>query len=146
LNKATKYYDDAHKLKPGEHELFLAQIRAQDSLDHYLELEHAVEARAKIPPPSAASEPAKPAENIANNAALIAMVQAEMPESVLLTYVETVQDPKFDASANGLIEMGRGNVPPNVIAAVQKRMIASPARKGPSPVKRSSAVAKTQSQ
>ncbi len=143
LNKATKYYDDAHKLKPGEHEFSLAQIRAQDSLDHYLELEHAIEARANTPPPSSAPTPesSKPAENVANNAALVAMAQAKMPESVLTTYVQTVQEPKFDVSANGLIELGKGNVPPNVIAAVQKRMVASSSgtRKAATPVKRSAA-------
>jgi hypothetical protein len=125
LNKATKYYDDAHKLRPGEHELFLAQIRAQDSLDHYLEIEHALELRAHAPvreqnPPV----PSKPAADVADNAQLIALVQAKMTEPVLLAYVQGVQDPKFDVSATGLLEMRRAGVPLDVIAAAQKRMLA----------------------
>jgi hypothetical protein len=135
LNKASKYYDDARKMKPSERELLLAQIRVQDSLDHYLEVEHYLASRKGLSSqrasekalvgvqPGAATMPGSAAaQNVANNAALIALQKAGMPEGVLTTFVNTASEPKFDVSANGLIELGLAKIPGTVIEAVQKRM------------------------
>ncbi|HEX3682598.1 MAG TPA: hypothetical protein VHU83_08630 [Bryobacteraceae bacterium] len=149
LNQASKYYSDARKLKPDDRELLLAQIRVQDSLDHYLEIQHFVEtmqsAKNQNPgPDTSAPEPAKQ-DNIADNRALIDMVNANMAESIMLTFVQTAADPKFDTSANGLLVLARGKVPSSVIQAVQKRMaaLANGSQKSAATVKRSSAVEKT---
>jgi hypothetical protein len=139
LNKASKYYDDANKLRPNEREFRLAQIRAQDSLDHYLEIQHYLQTRSKgatTATPTAAnpgvSQPATQnsaktgetpsTENATNNAALIEMAQAGMTEKIMITFVRTAPDPKFDVSANGLLQLGRAKIPPSVIEAVQQRM------------------------
>ncbi len=157
LNKASKDYDDARKAKPGEREILLAQIRAQDSLDHYLEIQHYVQNRFKqVPPgqqisgksktPQTGSQNSGKAvegpleENVANNAALIEMAKAGMADSVLVTFVRTAPEPKFDISASGLLQLARAKIPSSVIEAVQKRMTAPAAqhavRRGAAPAKR----------
>jgi hypothetical protein len=137
LNKGSKYYDDARKLEPREREFLLAQIRVQDSLDHYLEIQHYLKKAPITAAPTRPAEKAQPTtqtaqngqqradadrENTANNAALIEMMRANMPEAVLVTFVQTAADPKFDVSANGLLQLARASVPAKVIEAVQKRM------------------------
>ncbi len=144
LNKASKFYTDAKNVKPAEHEILLAQIRAQDSLDHYLEIQHFLQNRPKEPAAeapvkevkAAAAGPAggsgsaavTPAENSANNAALIDMAKEGLPESVLITFIQTVPDPKFDVSSNGLLQLARAHVSGPVIQAIQKQMAKPPAR------------------
>lgn len=151
LNKASKFYSDAKNVKPAEHEILLAQIRAQDSLDHYLEIQHFLQNRPKNPAPDAPVTEVKtspaapapgvapgtapgstpPAENAANNAALVDMVKEGLPESVMITFVQTASEPKFDVSANGLMQLARAKVPSAVITAVQKQMTAKPAAPAP---------------
>ncbi|MCU1258450.1 MAG: hypothetical protein JWO80_1335 [Bryobacterales bacterium] len=131
LNKSSKYYDNAHQAKSGEREIFLSQIRVQDSLDHYLEIQHYLQNRAAAAPlvspgssqkPAKAVDPSAPDVHGSDNAALIEMVKVGMAENVLVTFVRTAPDPKFDASAGGLLQLGRAKVTPAVIEAVQKRM------------------------
>jgi hypothetical protein len=123
LNKATKYYDDAHKVKAGEREIFLAQIRAQDSLDHYLEIQHYLQnhpaqqltEKTTSNPPVASHDP-----EAADNAALIKL--ANLPESIQLAFIQRAKDPKFDVSATGLVQLAQANVKETVINAVMKKM------------------------
>jgi hypothetical protein len=133
LNKATKLYGDAAAQAQSEHEFVLAQIRAQDSLDHYLEIAHYLQSRSAVPespapvaPPPGKNETVKPEggkqEDVADNDGLIAMVQAGLPEAVLLNYVKTAARPKFDVSSGGLIALAKAKVPPSVIQEVQKKM------------------------
>jgi hypothetical protein len=160
LNKASKYYDDARKVEPNERELLLAQIRVQDSLDHYLEIQHYLQARQSSPPPAPSSQnkPAgtvtvtqkkegsgdpPPGDNAADNAALIAMAQESLPEAVMITFVQSAASPKFDVSANGLLQLARGKVPANVIQAVQHKMAAPSAPRRAAPVKPAAATPAT---
>ena len=48
LNKSTKYYDDARKIDGREREFLLAQIRVQDSLDHYLDIQRYIQNRPAV--------------------------------------------------------------------------------------------------
>ena len=121
LNKATKYYSDAHALRREDHQLEFAQLRSQDSLDHFLQVQHYREAKAAATPPTPAPNDSK-AANGTDNDSVIAMVKAKMPESVILKFVQTAPDPKFDASATGLMAMSQAQVPASVIEAVQTRM------------------------
>ena len=132
LNKASKYYADSRKLNPRERELLLAQIRAQDSLDHYLEIEHFVQTRSRTAdPPKPEKSPVAPVtdkdENVADNDALIAMVAAKLPETILVNFVRNAPDPKFDVSANGLLKLVKAGVPATVIEEVQRRSAPAPA-------------------
>jgi len=146
LNKASKNYDDAHKLKPNDREIFLAQIRVQDSLDHYLEVQHYLQSRKAVQETSktlSEKPQEKPAENAADNAALIEMVKAGLDPSVVLTFVQTTPDPNFDTSGKGLLQMAQGKVPAAVIKAVQKRMAQRPGNEpanGTPPIRRSQPV------
>ncbi len=155
LNKGSKYYDDARKLDPKEREFLLAQIRIQDSLDHYLDIQHYLENRPAATAPSAAVEKAPPATqpapaaqppaggsgpDVADNASLIEMARLNIPENVLITYVQTAPDPKFDVSGKGLIQLGRANLSPKVLEAVQKRM--APPAAAPAPAKKAATPAK----
>jgi len=128
LNKATKLYTDAAQAH-NEHEFVLAQIRAQDSLDHYLEIAHYLQSRPSVSESSAPPPPGKQEsvtqEGVADNKGLISMVQAGLPEPVLLNYVRTAASPKFDVSANGLIALSKAKVSATVIQEVQKKMSAS---------------------
>jgi hypothetical protein len=152
LNKATKLYGDAAQAQ-NEHEFVLAQIRGQDSLDHYLEIAHylqnrpAATASTPSPTPSAptpattAVTPAAPAatqEDVPDNNALISMVQAGLAEPVLVSYIMGAVNPKFDVSATGLVALAKAKVPPAVIQEVQKRMgggasSAPPVKRAPAP-------------
>jgi len=130
LNKSTKDYGDAHVLRPEDHQLVLAQLRAQDSLDHYLEVQHYNETKAAEAPAQKANPPASSAssgDNAADNGALIAMVKSKMPDSVIMTFVQTAPNPKFDTSAQGLMALSHAEVPGKIIEAVQKRMSATAA-------------------
>lgn len=122
LNKATASYSDAAKVHDSR-EFTLASMRVKDSLDHLAEIDHYV---ASNPNPSSVTiadgDKPKQVDDVPNNAALIDMVSSGLPESVLLTYVQTVQKPKFDASAQGLMGLSKAKVSPNIISAVQKRM------------------------
>jgi len=149
LNKATKLYGDAAEAQK-EHEFVLAQIRAQDSLDHYLEIAHymqnppAATASSPTPPPAATPavtpvaqpSPAISPEEVPDNNALISMVQAGLGEPVLISYVKGAVKPKFDVSSAGLVALAKAKVPPAVIQEVQKKMStgapsAAPARRAP---------------
>jgi hypothetical protein len=126
LNKASKNYDDAHKLKPNEREILLAQIRVQDSLDHYLEIQHYLQTRQATAKTISPKQPQTRDENAADNAAVIEMAKANMAESVMITFVQTAPDPNFDTSGKGLLQLAKARVPASVIQAVQKRMAGRP--------------------
>jgi hypothetical protein len=156
LNKSTKYYDDASKIDAREREFLLAQIRVQDSLDHYLDIQRyihnrpaatATTADSTIPPqtpgaPGGGAQGGSDRDNVAGNAILIEMAKMPGQEATLLTFVQTTPDPKFDVSPSGLLQLMRANVPAKVIAAVQKRMAPSapaaapPGRTPPAPAKK----------
>ena len=126
LTKASKFYTDASQLKPSEREYFLAQLRAQDSLDHYTEIKHFEQSRK----PSNQVSQAKPSGGSApklgfDNDAVVAMTQQGMDEHIILNFIQNATDPKFDASASGLMELGRERVSANVIGAIQKKMAAT---------------------
>jgi hypothetical protein len=136
LNKASQYYADARKIQPGEREFLLAQIRVQDSIDHYLEIQHFQQNASAAPPAPVKTEVVQPVsqksvdpapkESADDNAALIEMSQANMSEPVMISFVQNSSNPRFDVSSTGLLQLVRGKVPQNVIQAVQKKM--SPAK------------------
>jgi tetratricopeptide (TPR) repeat protein len=154
LNKATKFYGDALKAKPSDREILLAQIRAQDSLDHYLEIQHYLANRPKEPvappvpvttlktpdaaPSATIANPSAPS-NATDNAALIKMASFGLSDDILIAFVKTAPDPKFDVTGNGLIQLATGKVSQNVIKAVLQRMQASST---PAPAHRASAATK----
>jgi len=147
LNKSSKYYSDAAGLQPSEHEFLLAQIRARDSLDHYLEIAHYIQNRPAVssapsPAPAVASPvlatsaaPVAPKKDVADNDALIAMAQAGLPDAVLISFIQNTADPRFDVSAGGLVQLAKAKVPASVIQAVQKKMApaSAPQRRTPAP-------------
>jgi hypothetical protein len=104
--------------------LVFAQLRAQDSLDHYLEVQHYKDEKAAQAPTNETKPATASADNNADNGTLLEMVKASMPEGVILTFVQTAPNPKFDVSAQGLMTLGRARVPTKIIEAVQRRMAA----------------------
>ncbi len=54
------------------------------------------------------------------NADIIKMSEAKLDESIILTAIDS-SEPKFDTSAQGLIELSSAKVPPAVISAMIKR-------------------------
>ena len=142
LNKASKQYAEARKLRPEERELLLAQIRVQDSIDHYLEIQNYLASRKNnpTPPPTpATSTTAAPEDarekDVADNSALIEMAKANMSQSFMLTFVQSASNPKFDTSSKGLLDLVRAHVPEKVISAAQQKMLpARPAHKAAKPV------------
>jgi hypothetical protein len=148
LNKASKAYEDAKNAKPSEREIALSEIRVQDSLDHYLEIQHFLQNRPQPEAPlkseasvvvTRMSDPPPPeppgggqTSSASDNAALVEMAKAGLEENVLLTFVQTAPEPKFDVTVNGLLQLRRANVPNSVIQAVQKRM-AQNAKVSPKP-------------
>jgi hypothetical protein len=137
LNKASLYYSDALKAR-DDRELRLADMRVRDSIDHYLQIEHYASSKPSPAPVRevAAATDTKKADDVADNNALIEMVNSNVQESILLTYVQTVASPKFDISASGLMALSKAKVPPDVISAVQKRMSTTAGTHPPQTVKR----------
>ena len=141
LNKASQKYKQAADLQSHDREFELAQIRVQDSLDHYLEIQHylqnAKQQQTAPTRPTGSVEGTTTAGgglqsgNGADNAKLIQMSAAGLSETVLLTFVRSAADPKFDVSANGLLELAEGKVPEKVIEAVQQRMADPAGKTGP---------------
>lgn len=142
LNKASLYYRDALKVR-DDRELRLADMRVRDSIDHYLQIDHYASSKSAPSPPEkqAGSSTEKKPDDVANNDALIDMVNSNVQESILLTYVQTVESPKFDVSASGLTALSKAKVPPSVIAAVQKRMATQGRTHAPQAAKRTPASA-----
>jgi hypothetical protein len=117
FNEASKDYRAASKLRPGDRDIQLAELRIEDAIDHYLEVQRYREAKTVTPP-----APEKEASNDADNDAVISMVKAKLPESVILNFIKTAPDPKFDVTQKGLIGLSTGGVSGTLIEAEQSRM------------------------
>lgn len=124
LNKASEFYGKAVQLKPNEREFFLAQLRVQDAVDHYVAIQQYLQTHGagKKPEPVVQTASASAGAGAEDNAALIEMTTSGLPEAVVLSYIDGAKDPKFDISAQGLILLSRSKVPAAIIQAVQKKM------------------------
>ncbi len=50
------------------------------------------------------------------------MIRNNVPESVILGFIQDSKDPKFDVSSKGLILLYQAKASANVIQAIQKKM------------------------
>jgi hypothetical protein len=141
LTKAFGAYTDAKEKKPREGYFIEPEIRSQESLDSYLAIEHFKKLASVAKPPVPANVPAPPGPqtpvaqqqvappppppatpNEWNNQMLIALKKQGLPDATLTNLIKSAPNPKFDISAQGILELttnGLGSVIDAVLAKMQ---------------------------
>ena len=71
--------------------------------------------------PSASPPAPQPGERALTNADVLALLDAGLPESVLVAKIATAADVRFDTSAETLVALSQGGVPAAVLTAMVRR-------------------------
>jgi len=114
LQEASIDYGKAIDAKPDEKNFLQPQTRIDTALAHYKTLGDQAAASAQI-----ASAAKAPAADVLTNADVIAMVAAQLDQANILDTIKTSSAVNFDLSAKGQIDLAKGKVSGQIIAAMK---------------------------
>jgi len=115
LQEASIDYGKAIDAKPSEKYFLQPQTRIDTALAHYKTLGDQVAASQQ----KAAAVAAGPPPDALSNADVIAMVGAKLDQANILDTIKTASAVNFDLSAKGQIDLAKGNVNGQIIAAMK---------------------------
>jgi hypothetical protein len=151
LTKAFGAYSEAKEKKPKETYFIQPEIRSQESLDAYIEIDHfrklaaVTPKRAGSPSSTAGTDKSTAPVGTAqaasagasaewNNQTLIALKQKGLSDARLIALIKAAKNPKFDVdSPQGALELASFSDP--VMAAITAKMHPSGGSNSPSPTK-----------
>jgi hypothetical protein len=114
LQEASIDYGKAIDAKPEEKNFLQPQTRIDTALAHYKTLgDEAVASQQKASAP--------PAADVLTNADVIAMVAARLDQGNIIDTIKTSSAVNFDLSAKGQIDLAKGNVNGQIIAAMKQK-------------------------
>ncbi len=116
LQEASIDYGKAIDAKPAEKNFMQPQTRIDTALAHYKTLGD--QAAASVQVAAAKAAPAASAEAL-TNADVIAMVGANLDDANILDTIKQAPAVNFDLSAHGQIDLAKGHVKNNIIAAMK---------------------------
>ena len=99
--------------------------RVQEALVDYQRIKEfhpAVEAESKSVPVGGTGAIDNKGRNALSNRDVIEMVKAGLAEDVIITSIDSAEDPDFDVSPRGLIELGKAKVNKVIMQHIQARM------------------------
>ncbi len=114
LQEASIDYGKAIDAKPEEKNFLQPQTRIDTALAYYKTLgDQAVAVQQKASAP--------PAADVLTNADVIAMVGAKLDQANIIDTIKTSSAVNFDLSAKGQIDLAKGNVNGQIIAAMKQK-------------------------
>jgi hypothetical protein len=114
LQEASIDYGKAIDAKPDEKNFLQPQTRIDTALAYYKTLGDQAAASAQV-----AKAAKAPAADALTNADVIAMVAAKLDQGNIIDTIKTSSAVNFDLTAKGQIELARGNVNGQIIAAMK---------------------------
>lgn len=117
LQEASIDYGKAIDAKPAEKNFMQPQTRIDTALAHYKTLGD--QAAASVQVAAAKTAPAAASAEALSNADVIAMVGANLDDANILDTIKQAPAVNFDLSAHGQIDLAKGHVKNNIIAAMK---------------------------
>jgi hypothetical protein len=117
LQEASIDYGKAIDAKPAEKNFMQPQTRIDTALAHYKTLGD--QAAASVQVAAAKAAPAAASAEALTNADVIAMVGANLDDANILDTIKQAPAVNFDLSAHGQIDLAKGHVKNNIIAAMK---------------------------
>jgi hypothetical protein len=121
LQEASIDYGKAIDAKPAEKNFLPPQTRIDTALAHYKTLGDQAAAAAQSANAAAAKASAPPPADALTNADVIAMVGAKLDQANIIDTIKTSSAVNFDLSAKGQIDLAKGNVNGQIIAAMKMK-------------------------
>jgi hypothetical protein len=118
LQEASIDYGKAIDAKPEEKNFLQPQTRIDTALAYYKTLGDRQAASTQM---AATAATAGPAADALTNADVIAMVAAKLDQGNIIDTIKTSSAVKFDLSAKGQIDLAKGNVNGQIIAAMKQK-------------------------
>jgi hypothetical protein len=115
LQEASIDYGKAIDAKPAEKSFLQPQTRIDTALAHYKTLGE----QAAVSTQKAAATAAGPSADALTNADVIAMVAAKLDQANIIDTIKTASAVNFDLTAHGQIDLAKGNVNGQIIAAMK---------------------------
>jgi hypothetical protein len=119
LQEASIDYGKAIDAKPAEKNFMQPQTRIDTALAHYKTLGD--QAAASVQVATAKAAPAAASAEALTNADVIAMVGANLDDANILDTIKQAPAVNFDLSAHGQIDLAKGHVKNNIIAAMKQK-------------------------
>jgi hypothetical protein len=121
LQEASIDYGKAIDAKPSEKYFLGPQTRIDTALAHYKTLGEQVAATQQKASVAAAAAAAGPPPDALSNADIIAMVSAKLDLANIIDTIKTATAVNFDLSAKGQIDLAKGGVNGQIIAAMKTK-------------------------
>jgi hypothetical protein len=119
LQEASIEYGKAIDAKPSEKNFLAPQTRIDTALAHYKTLGDQMAASEQKASAAAAKASAPPPADALTNADVIAMVGAKLDQANIIDTIKTSAAVSFDLTAKGQIDLAKGNVNGQIIAAMK---------------------------
>ena len=138
LNRADEHYEAAARKKADEKPVLEATDRVKDSIEYYLAMQSTsgkgAELTSAAEPMTPKSKSAGPSESPApapkytdgENSALIFLKNSGATNEILISYINTTENPHYDLTAGGLGALLKAGIAGPVLETIQKKMKPAP--------------------